>query len=119
MREVRDGIVDDLGAAELLEKCAQTLSRSPLGLPVLRQEQTAAILGPIGDDGLTLTLHELSEHSMRGLNERGPATCGGRPTTPVASNPSPLFSPIPDTRPSGGATASWKRCVRPTLTALP
>lgn len=46
--------------------------RDLLGLDVLRREQTAAVLGPLGDDRATLTLHEIGAHAVRGLNEIGP-----------------------------------------------
>jgi catechol 2,3-dioxygenase-like lactoylglutathione lyase family enzyme len=46
--------------------------RDLLGLTVLRREQTAAVLGPLGKDRATLTLHEIGAHAVRGLNEVGP-----------------------------------------------
>jgi len=46
--------------------------RDILGLAVLRREQTAAVLGPLGHDRATLTLHEVGAHATRGLNEIGP-----------------------------------------------
>lgn len=46
--------------------------RDLLGLPVLRREQTDAVLGPLGHDSATLTLHEIGVHAVRGLNEVGP-----------------------------------------------
>jgi catechol 2,3-dioxygenase-like lactoylglutathione lyase family enzyme len=46
--------------------------RDFLGLAVLRREQTAAVLGPLGHDRATLTLHEVGAHAVRGLNEIGP-----------------------------------------------
>lgn len=46
--------------------------RDLLGLAVLRREQTAAVLGPLGSDHATLTLHEIGAHAVCGLNEIGP-----------------------------------------------
>jgi catechol 2,3-dioxygenase-like lactoylglutathione lyase family enzyme len=46
--------------------------RDLLGLAVLRREQTAAVLGPLGNDRATLTLHAVGAHAVRGLNEIGP-----------------------------------------------
>ena len=46
--------------------------RDLLGLAVLRREQTAAVLGPLGSDHATFTLHEIGAHAVCGLNEIGP-----------------------------------------------
>jgi catechol 2,3-dioxygenase-like lactoylglutathione lyase family enzyme len=46
--------------------------RNLLGFEVLRREQTAAVLEPVGSDQVTLTLHEIGEHAIHGLNEVGP-----------------------------------------------
>jgi len=46
--------------------------RDLLGLSVLRRELTAAMLGPIGRDAVTLTLHEIGADASHDLNEIGP-----------------------------------------------
>lgn len=46
--------------------------RDLLGLPVLLREETGVILGPVGADAATLTLHQLGERAVRGLDEIGP-----------------------------------------------
>jgi uncharacterized protein YeaO (DUF488 family)/catechol 2,3-dioxygenase-like lactoylglutathione lyase family enzyme len=46
--------------------------RDLIGIPVLRREERAIMLGPIGKDAIVLTLHQVGEHAIRGLNEIGP-----------------------------------------------
>ena len=46
--------------------------RDLIGIPILRREAQAIMLGPIGRDALILTLHQLGEHAIHGLNQVGP-----------------------------------------------
>jgi catechol-2,3-dioxygenase len=48
-------------------KDALYFSRDLLGLTVLRREQAAAVLGPLGLDRATLTLHEVRTYDARAI----------------------------------------------------